>query len=364
MNYFEYVDSQSKNVESLRKARTFNDLAAVVTNIKASVRQIRSKVLKKLSSLNKEKISIETNLKAPNFSSLSNVYDDIHSLKCFSLELEYAKSMSFSIENDNKKKKFDTLVSEQISETNNVLNMVYKYIDSIGSRYEPKELVQYYRAIQKHCQTYIKYEKLNTFVLPNAEKNTSYRRYIILFNVVTAKGFIIPSVIICIAANTNYAEGYFYNLSFPSDVETPGVEYNFSNKNEMITQLTNKLTQIFGAPLLPIRVKSEALYKIPGINSVYTTDEALSVELDSGVSASDVNNILTQLLPLIYSLTGVSNTLSDVLHRVGIGPNGNRIIEFVLQGRTLVDRSSLSNLKKILSLSQKNVSSLLELLEK
>lgn len=362
MNYLQYIDSDSKNVENLRKARTFNDLTGIIATIKGSVNQIKSKILKKLSSLKKQKISVSDDTKV-DFSSLNVLYNDVASLRCFGLELEYAKSVAFNINGENKKQKFDKLVSEQISEVNNVLNMVYKYIDSIGSMHEPKELVQFSNSLQKYLSTYVKYDKLSTFVLPTPDKNTSFNRHIILFNVVTQRGFIIPNIIICISAETNFANGYFYTLSFPREVETKSTAHPFSNKDEMTKIMEDKLVSIIGTKLQPVKIKKDQLYKIKGIDSVYTSEDSLVVGLESGINASEVNNILTKLLPMMYSLTGVSNTRTDVLHRVGIGENGNRIIEFVLRGRTLSDRSHLSNLKKILPLNSKTVSTMLNILE-
>lgn len=361
MNYLQYIDDGSKNVDSLRKARTFNELTGIVTSIKGAVSQIKSKLVRQLSKLGQQEVQI--NDSPIDFSSLSSLYSDIQHLRCYSLELEYAKSIAYNINGENKKQKFDKLVTEQCSECNTVLNLVYKYIDSVGSRQEPKALVQYYTVLQKYLGKLVKYSTVKSFVLPSPDKHTSFSRHIILFNVVTEKGFIIPNVIICISAETNYANGFFYTLSFPSEVEVKSVSYPFNTKEEMLSLVEDKLSSILGADLKPINSINDNLYKLDGVNSVRTTDSSLQVELDSGISASEVNNVLTKLLPMMYALTGVSNTRTDVLHRMILSSSGNRIIEFVLKGRTLNERSHLTNLKKILPLSKKSISSILNMLD-
>lgn len=364
MNYLQYVDNKSPTIEALRKARTFNDITGIIASIKISVYQIRSKILKKLSKLNNSKIELG-NVSLGSYD-LSSVYEYIRNLRCYDLELDFSKSVAFNINGEEKKKKFDTLSQLVHSECISTLNLVYKYLDQIGSRYEPKSLLQYTRIVQRFVKSNLKYSSLQSFVLPSVDHNASFNRYIILFDVQTKKGFIVPSIIVGLTATYNEQGNYYYALSFPVDIDTTPISSQFSSKESLVALLEEKFSVIVEVDLtesMP-KLNKDVIYQVEDVDRVYVDKKSLFVELESGTPSSGVNAALTKLLPLLYTLTGVSSSHTDVIHRVSLNESGNRVLEFAIKGRSTYSRPSLNELKKAIPINKETLSSLINILGK
>lgn len=365
MNYLQYIDSDSTNVEMLRKSRTFNDLTSILSSIKSSITQIHSRLYKRLSSASKQEITVGATGSSGNFSKLTSVYEDLHTLRCFSLELEFAKSIAFNIPNESKKARFDVLSSRLANQCVDSINLAYKYLDSVGSKQEPKDLLVYANSVKKLLGSSIKYSKVQSFVLPSSDKNPSFSHYLVFYNVKTSSGFIVPNVLVSINAINNFNGSHYFTVSFPSEINSNTTNsIPFSSNKVLLDEVSKKFSVVLGHTVQPglSPIKEGPILRIPNVFSAKLEGHTLSVELDSGVTASEINAVLTALLPMIHAMTGLSKVKTDILHRVSTTDSGTKKIEFTLRGRTLADRKPLSNLKKMLPLSKGDIDSIISLL--
>lgn len=107
-------------------------------------------------------------------------------------------------------------------------------------------------------------------------------------------------------------------------------------------------------------VKDDKLLAQPYVREVNVLDDSLEVVLDHTVQPSEINSLLSQILPYFRKAVNLSGT--DVIHRVS-QQGANRTIQFALAKRNLHDPRALAKVGKLLSISRSNQRKLTSILD-
>ena len=364
--YLRLVD-QSANMEALRAARSYNDIVVVISRIKTATSSIYNKLSRKISN-KPEAQQIAIHQGDPDEilidrKSVKQILADIQSLSVFTYENQFARSLTDVIASDAKLDKFRRLLDSTERSLVKAQNLAYHYLSSIASRVAPKLLVSHTKEAQKTLSGILNYYKQSSFVVPTADDKTSYTQYLILHNVTTEQEYVLNKFIVAIHANNNYDNTYSYSLSFPDRVGEASDAEPFSSLKQLRAKLKAALVAAFNVTSVGSlgSTQRRTVEAMDNVASAYVEAGELRVELESGVTSSEINSVITRLLTIAHAALGVQDSRTDIVHRVSVGDKGNKIIRVALIDRNLYDMSAFDKLRKVLSLDAKSYKSIQEI---
>jgi hypothetical protein len=147
---------------------------------------------------------------------------------------------------------------------------------------------------------------------------------------------------------------YTYSVSFPDSTLAVDPEVHWFRDQRELKAFLLESTNLFK---LKQRIQlPKNVVRIDGVSFVENNSSTLNVHLEAGLQPKDIQGVLSNLLPIVQRAVGASRY--DVLHRVQTSTTGNKIIEFALAGRRIVDGQQAVALRKALAMSQPSYESL------
>jgi len=330
---FKTIDS-CRTMESFKSARSYNDLVVVLSTINGNTESIANRVQKGAS--------------AP------VLLQGVESLEEFSYSLQFSKTLSV-ITTDNKTAKYKLLCSKVENLVNTTLSNAYHALNTLGMQVESEQLQELAFTALNFLSKYVKVYA--SIIIPINGNNVTH--YFILNNISTPSGYIISEFIIALnSTKLNNTESL--TISFPSKMFFPADAQPVSKKT-----VTKAIESCIGSDVLAIqRLKPEsknAINRIDNVSATYIDDNHLAIELSSDVSPSDINNVLTKILPIAYVALGITDPRKDIIHRMSVAPNGNKVIKIALMDRNFCDSSAIRTLKRRLNLDSQTYKTLLSI---
>lgn len=344
-------------MEDLRAARSYNDIVVVLSRIKTSASSLKSKAVRRASGQS-SKVSVDMSGNGEfsvDSDLISSALSDMRNLLCFSYELQFSRTLSDIIPSDTKLDKFVKLVNAADQEVTRARNAVLKLLNKLGSAVEPSVLSKYASYVQKLLNGILDFSKFTSFVIPNNESQISFTRYIVLHNVHTTNHYILPQLIIAIHARNNLDGTFSYSVSFPSEVEEDASRIRIVKKNDLLSAIREYLnTNPESIALKELDDSSRRnIETLDNVHAVYLDGNVLNVELQSGVTGSDINALLTRLLKVAHAALGVEDPRTDIIHRITVTDKGNKAVQLSLSDRNFFDTKALNGLRRMLSLDRK-----------
>lgn len=366
MDILEQIDN-SKNMEDLRGARSFNALVTVLSRIKSSILSIKRRVVRNLSQPTVETVEIGI-LDEFGFCvhpELKKAVQDLHNILCFHYEVQFSRSMTHVVAGTEKIKKFRLITENLDNDIVDAQNLLYKYLDNIGTRIEPQKLSEYAKAAENLLAKSLAFTKQTTFCLPSLDDKVSFSRYLILHNVRSTNDYVMRTMLVCIHAINNQDNTFSYAISFPSSVGDSAVQKHFINKTQMTSALYAHLETLFRVSDIKSiqKAPTKAIETIEDVISVTFERPYLCIHLESGVTGSVINNILTKVLRIAHPAFGVEDSKSDIIHSVSTSERGNKTIKIAVADRNFYDSARVRQLKKALSMKESTYKEVLNELE-
>lgn len=347
----------SKNMEDLRYARSYNDVVFVLSRIKNACFSIQSRVSKYLSSLPKEHDVSITEEKAHyeiNENKVKAALSDLESLLAFHHEVKYSSSLTNLISNGDKLDKFNRVMSSVESTVIHCQNVVIKYLDEIGTRAEPSKLSDFSITVDRFISHVATFSKKTSFVVFEPGNRASFSHYKVIYNLRTDDGYIVPMVMICLRADSNYDGTFTYKVSYPNKILVRATETSFSTKRELSLILADYFSSSIDVSSIPSGKKGrKSIEVLDEVSSTYIFGNDLWVELNNGINGTAVNRVVTSVLTTLSGVLNVDDPRTDLAHKVETTSRGNKAIRIRLIDRNFYDKRELKRLKRLLSLDSK-----------
>jgi hypothetical protein len=234
-------------------------------------------------------------------------------------------------------------------------NLAYKYLNLIGTRIEPSQLPKYTKAVEKLLSNTLSFYKQTSFVIPDAADKISFVRHVVLHNVRTPNDYVLPNFIVSIHATNNLDNTFSYSVSFPHRVDDKATMVSFHKVDQLLSTVREAVARSFNVENMDELGEAPRRYleTMTDVLAVYVSGTELCIELESGVTGSDINVLLTKLLRVAHVALGVQDAKSDIVHSVVVGSRGNKIIKLALSNRNFYDNQALVALRKMLALDSK-----------
>lgn len=352
-------------MEDLRSARSYNDLIFIASRIKSASTSISSRVMRVLSkeNSNMEAIRIGADcLCKHDKAKLKSAHEDLDTLNHFIYEIQFTKSLTDIITGDVKLDKFRRIVERTESDVNKAYSYTSKLLHHIGTKSSPKNLVAFTSFAIKRLAKSLTFTKQTVITIPSVDDRTSYTSFIVLEHIAYPDGFIMPELIIALHADNNFDGSFSLSVSFPKSFHEELSKTPFSTKKKLGEIFTSALKeQLNVEDLKKMRPKDRRVLELmPDVKSASLTKDKkyLQIELESGVTSSDINQVLTKVLPIVHVFLGVTDTDTDIVHKVGEGKSGNKVIRIGLLHRNFYDINSLARLKQLIGLDDSTVTSI------
>lgn len=336
MSDFKSIDS-SRTMENFRAARSFNDLVLTLSAIKNAAESINNRLQKKSASA---KIILQ----------------DLRTLEEFSYSIQYAKTLNI-ITVDAKQEKFKTLSNAVENIVNTTISKAYFAINEMGEADEPETLKSLSSLVQTYITKTLNVRKYTSIVVPR--ENCNFTHYFILFNIPKADGFILNEFIV--ALDYEKLDGVEHtSVSFPAKMLFDAEPYIITKRNLISTINSCLSSDVIGILNINNRQKS-TINSIENVHATYIQDDSLCVELAPSVTPAEINGVLTKLLPIVHIALNITDPRRDIIHRVSITENGNRVIKIKLMDRNFYEGKALRDLKRSLNLSNETYKTLLQI---
>ena len=345
-------------MEDLRAARSYNDIVFVLSRIKAATSSIQTKLARNLAKTDPESVEIrmtDDNGFLKDKKMFTQPKTDLNTIIGFSFELQFARSLTSIVSSDVKLNKFRTICESLDRELVQAQNLAYKYLDQIATKIEPAQLPKYTKIVEKLLSSTLAFYKQNSFVIPDAKDKISFVRYLVLHNVRTPNEYVLPNFIVALHANNNLDNTFSFAVSFPHRVGDDSRKLLFSDNNSLLTFVRDAMANSFGIKDIGELGESPRRYieTMENVLATYVSNGELFIELESGVTGSDINALLTKLLKVAHIALGVQDTKSDIIHSVVLGPKGNKIVKLALSNRNFYNNSAMLALRKMLTIGPK-----------
>lgn len=336
MSDFRSIDS-SRTMENFRVARSYNDLVLILSAIKNAAESIHNRLQKKSGSA-------------------KTILQDLRTLEEFSYSIQYSKTLNI-ITVDAKQEKFKTLSTSVENIVNNVISQAYFAINELGEAAEPETLKSLAGLVQTYISKTLNVRKFTSIVVPREDCN--FTHYFIMFNIPKSDGFILNEFIVALDyEKMNDVE--HTSVSFPAKMLFEAEPYIITKRN-LISTINNCLSSdVIGILNLNNKQKS-TINGIENVHATYIQDSTLCIELSPNVSPAEINGVLTKLLPIVHIALNITDPRRDIIHRVSITENGNRVIKIKLMDRNFYEGKALRDLKRSLNLSNDTYKTLLQI---
>lgn len=310
-------------LETLRTARTFNDVFMCMRRIAEDTDAIVVRHKKPLE--------------------VSELLGQAADLEIFNYAVQMSRLSTLDM-SDSKAQKLRSYVSEVAVLINRAQTLVMATINQKSVDSEPQALKQLTDVALKLPR--LKGNK-NTFVVAHSAQN--FTRYVILRGVYTSRQYVVSEFIIGLHCTLN-DEGFpQLTISFPTRLFVEdSVRLPVSAKN-IATQVEGALSHdVIG--IVNVRNRTQdRIVSLASVKRVYAQDSDLCIELVTGARPTDINSVLSNVLPLLHKALGL-NPRATVIHNVGTTKDGNKIIKIGLLNRNFSENRTVRDLKRKLQL--------------
>lgn len=405
------------NVEKLRKCRSIVEIHNIVKSISTSTATVnRTLVLLSKSSRSKPmKVSLSVkdetktfkqgrkgqivdnvptlsdisgvklkNYTAPNAATLSKHADMLHKLHGNEVDLNAAEGMLLhSFAGSAAQKKVLASIKELKKATRAGLDKAFSILNNIGINHMPVEMTTVVAEVSKFITENIgatSYTALHDdmdYVVPadtTEFKNDEFQfcHYTQLKNLKNDKGFVFEDFFFILTGIVNKAGVMrFYLSAFPNFI-APGhypIGKSVANVSEIdkrlhFLMLRNDIATAFEARPLGLSekdLKAKGFTGIPGVATTIVNKDTLTVKLVKGLTADQIKNVVTTVMPLLSFHAGGRSSLVTNKPRFA---SGFTYIDFKLvpkvahkgdQQKAIIDEAKLNELQDALGLSQEQL---------
>lgn len=373
--------STSARLDQLRKARSLNDVLAVMRTITTEVRHSNTSVSlsasKVPSSADLEEITIDhaggkaksprkvkvgskiattgklgklVSFKAPPMDVVLKHYTVIKDLHENASELEAAEALikqTFS-KAKNQKAALSALKALR-GEVDASLQKAFTALDGIATKHLPEEMATLGDDLVSFMIDHLapdSYDNITkeVYVSPGDKKEIMFSLYVAIANLENRSGFVFEEYYVILTGIIGAGGVIRYFMNALPEFKVPG-KYppgkEIHNTREMTTRLGillahNEIVSDLERLPLPLntdRAKSAGFTNITGVTDAYVKDDALCVVLGKGKdSPKNINAVSIQVIPLLNKVTGNSRrTKGTVSYRpVKIKRGGNTVLQFIL----------------------------------
>jgi hypothetical protein len=281
--------------------------------------------------------------------------DDIQTLEEFSYAIQFSRTLSV-ITTDKKLDKYKVLSNSVENLVNTVIQQTYFELNAIGVKEEKPDLKELASLLETYLVKMLKVSKFSSIVIPSEP----LKHYFVLSNVLNASNYIISQFIVCLHSEVDN-RGVNHYVSFPTKMFQSADNHLITKRNLISTMtscLSSDIINIIGIGSKQKRVISN----INNVRSSYIADNQLYIELVPGIAPRDINDVLTKLLPQLYTVLNITDPRRDIIHRIDVAENGNKVIIVALMDRNFQDTKALRDLKRSLNLDAKTYKTLLTLM--
>lgn len=361
------IADNSRNMEALRSARSFNDLIVTVSRILSSVTNMQSRLVKKAASAKKATFNLsegqDGGIQYPT-KELQSIHDILLALEVSEYEMKYARSTSGIITSADKLAKFN-LVTHKLEKTLILTKRVaYKLLDELGQRYETPALramnmqaLKVLRQVAPSARTY-------SFSFPLAEDRVNLVRYIVVRGLTTKGGYALSDYIIGLHAQNNFDDTFTYLLSFPVKINDKTAQQFPSSKRTIGQTIRDNMASSFNMRVIE-RVgvgTRRSVEIIPHVRSVRLESGKLMIALESGTTGKEINKVLTSVLPVLHAAFGVDDPRTDIMHRIETIDNVKTIV-CAVSDRNFHDKHALDKLRSVTNMERSTFRELTRLME-
>jgi len=359
------IADQSQNMEDLRNARSYNDIVVVLTRIMTASNSIRSKVSKYLLKVSNTDLDIDSGEIQFDRGDLRKVHADLTTLEVAVYEVRYARSIVHIVPSDEKLSKLETLFTRLDNQLVRSKNTCFKYLDEVGKRLEPEKLQDFYTFVTKVLSRSLPQVRISTFLIPTPDDKTSIVRYIVLRGLTTKGGYTVPEFLIALHAQNNFDDSYSYLISFPVRPLDTENKVSIASKGKLESLLRDKISNLFQVKKVKsISIKTRRpIELLSSVRSVEVDRGEVRVNLESGSTGSDINQILSRCLPLLHAAFETKDPRIDILHRVEAKSDGSKLITFLVANRNFHDKKALDAFRDVLNLGNESYTNLLNSLD-
>lgn len=357
---------KSQNMEALRGARSYNDIVVVLSRIIGATSSIVTRTSKSISKVSDTDINIDSGELQFDRPALRKVHEDLTQLETSAYEVKYARSITHIVPSDDKLEKLNVMLNKLDASLVQGKNLCYKYLNEVGKRIEPEGLHSLFEAATKSISRMLPDVRISSFIVPDASAKTSIARHIVLRGITTKGGYALSEFLVALHARNNFDNTFSYQLSFPVRPRDQDNRLAINTKAKLDTLLRAKLATLFHVK----KVKSlsdksrRSMETLSNVRAVSVKDGAIRLALESGVTGSDINSILSKCLPIVHATFGVKDPRIDILHRVWVDESGSKVISFLVSDRNFYDKRSLDTLRRVLGMDSKTYTQLTQILGK
>ena len=373
------IAENSKNMSSLRKARSVQDILSILSSIRgataAHAKTVESIYVaatrlkqNRIESAGLEHKHTLTGRSLSKYKSLvdriAKHYKVLDALAVHKIEIGAIEA--HLLQNTQVRKQEDTLTL--VMDLNGYVYKNYlkclRSIHVLASKYQPRQLVTLRAAVEEHIESSLpssRYSRLsaNVFVSATSENNIEkfvFQQYINIRGLIDDDKYVVDDfyiILSCVLDNngdatyhaTSYKE-FKSPGSFPLGEELTSVD----EANEMVSALLDKSSVKVQADMVPVRD-----VHILGVKKVLVEPKKITLELKTGTTPKQINTILTETLPAFYALQGAQGMHKrQLLHRLRTSSKGRATIEFILdksESRAEVVNTKLGELRELFQLS-------------
>jgi hypothetical protein len=373
------IAENSKNMSSLRKARSAQDILSILSSIRGATKahaitvesiylaatrlkqnRIESAGLEHKHTLTGRSLSKYKSLVAR----IAKHHTVLNALAVHKIEIGAIEA--HLLQNTQVRKQESTLTL--VMDLNGYVYKNYlrclRSISVLASKYQPRQLITLRSAVETHIEDSLpssRYSRLssNVFVSATSENNIEkfvFQQYINIRGLIDDDKYVVDDfyiILSCVLDNngdatyhaTSYKE-FKSPGSFPLGAELTSID----EANEKVSKLLDDSSVKVKADMAPMKD-----INILGVKRVAVEPKKITLELKSGTTPKQINTILTETLPAFYALQGAHGMHKrQLLHRLRSDSAGRTKIEFILdksESRTEVVDTKLGELRELFQLS-------------
>lgn len=376
------VAENSKNMSSLRKARSVQDILSILSSIRAatmahaSTIESMSLAASRLKQNRIKAVTLDHNhsLTGRNLSSykglverLSKHYRILEALAVHKIEISAIEANL--LQNSTARKKDETL--SVVMDLHGYVHKAYirclRSIHILAGKYQPRELVTLRAAVVDYIEDILpstRYSRIssNVFLSEKTEQGIQkfvFQQYINIRGLVDDDSFVVDDFYVILSCQVDNVGNALYNVTTYKEFKTPG-SFPLGVKLESLDEANDLVGKLLLASYVKLLADMPQLKSVKtlGVKKVKVEPKVLTLILKSDISAKQINAILSEVLPTLYALLGAQGSNKrQILHRVRKS-GGRKIIEFILdksESRAEVVQTKLGELRSLFSLSEPDI---------
>lgn len=394
-----------KTIEEIKKARNINEILTVLKKIGRSIKQHAGTIDRILEAVSNTSISAKapndielevlsprkklefvrtddvkkiplSEFKQPNGTLVQKHLKDIDALYSHTLELQTAEAII--LQNFSKLGTREQALKQVrllIEEAAVAINKGLKAVNLIARKHVPAELKTLVNSVKRHLEKTLDPKAFNGLIEPylyiaypdEKKGHFLFQYYIPLDGLMDTEGYQYEEYIIVLTGLINVQGQMAYHITTLPTFQTPG-SFDIGRPVESQSEALRRVSTLISRDNVLVRVDrkelgtdtpqaSKALGKIKYVHDVRVLNKSLFLFLSTKTTPQQINDILTQALPIIYSLVGLRRKNKSALkYSVKNTRKGQKVLEFILTPNQQRDEyttnlAKLGELRDLLDLS-------------